>query len=231
MRRFALIVFAAALASRPPPRPPASIRRSQGCRSRCAPTGSTCPKSTGLPARRRPRHVHAFQRPQASPGDGVADPHPQGARPARPPPLRLAHAASAATSAGTSPCSSSCSRKRGRYSGALDGYLGQETAAALRRYQRSLNSERRRHRRPAHAERDRQARPRSRAREDRDGRRRRRPTSSAPATSLTSIASRHKTTVAALARVNNLDIMKPIVIGQHLHIPVAPSRVPSPSPP
>src|SRR3954449_1905323 len=29
--------------------------------------------------------------------------------------------------------------KRGTYSGALDGYLGKETAAALKRYQRSLN--------------------------------------------------------------------------------------------
>jgi len=40
---------------------------------------------------------------------------------------------------GTSRCSSSCLRDAGVYSGALDGYMGKETSAALKRYQRAMH--------------------------------------------------------------------------------------------
>jgi peptidoglycan hydrolase-like protein with peptidoglycan-binding domain len=113
--------------------------------------------------------------------------------------------------------------KRGVYNGALDGYLGKETAAALKRYQRSLNLSA-----------DAIVGPRTLSaivKRDRVPVRAKTQTVSVSSTyvvragdSLTSIASRHKTTVAALARVNNLDIMKPIVIGQRLHIPSAVAR-------
>ena len=54
--------------------------------------------------------------------------------------------------------------KRGAYSGALDGYLGKETAAALKRYQRSLHLRADAVVGPRTLTRDRQARPRARAR-------------------------------------------------------------------
>jgi LysM repeat protein len=113
--------------------------------------------------------------------------------------------------------------KRGAYSGALDGYLGKETAAALKRYQRSLNLSA-----------DAVVGPRTLSaivRRNNVPVRPRTQVVSASSTyvvrigdSLTSIAARHRTTVAALARTNNLDIMKPIVIGQRLRIPSAVAR-------
>jgi LysM repeat protein len=113
--------------------------------------------------------------------------------------------------------------KRGAYSGALDGYLGKETAAALKRYQRSLNLSA-----------DAVVGPRTLTaivKRDRVPVRAKTVTVSASSIyvvrtgdSLTSIASRHKTTVAALARTNKLDILKPIIIGQRLRIPSAVAR-------
>jgi LysM repeat protein len=113
--------------------------------------------------------------------------------------------------------------KRGAYSGALDGYLGKETAAALKRYQRSLNLSA-----------DAVVGPRTLTaivRRDRVPVRAKTVTVSSSSIyvvrtgdSLTSIASHHKTTVAALARANKLDILKPIIIGQRLRIPSAVAR-------
>ena len=113
--------------------------------------------------------------------------------------------------------------KRGTYDGALDGYLGKETAAALKRYQRSLNLSA-----------DAVVGPRTlSAIVKRDNVPIRAKTEMVSASSmyvvrtgdsLTSIAAKHRTTVAALARINNLDIMKPIVIGQRLRIPSAIAR-------
>jgi len=115
--------------------------------------------------------------------------------------------------------------KRGAYDGALDGYLGKETAAALKRYQRSLNLSA-----------DAVVGPRTLSaivkRDNVPVRARTQTVSSTSSStytvrtgdSLTSIAARHRTTVAALARVNHLDIMKPIVIGQRLRIPSAVAR-------
>src|SRR4051794_26759281 len=113
--------------------------------------------------------------------------------------------------------------KRGAYSGALDGYLGKETAAALKRYQRALNLSA-----------DAVVGPRTLTaivKRDHVPVRARTQTVSSSSTyvvrtgdSLTSIATRHRTSVAALARTNKLDIMKPIMIGQHLRIPSAVAR-------
>ena len=113
--------------------------------------------------------------------------------------------------------------KRGAYSGALDGYLGKETAAALKRYQRSLNLSA-----------DAVVGPRTLSaivKRDRVPVRAKSVTVSASSIyvvrtgdSLTSIAANHRTTVAALARTNKLDILKPIVIGQRLRIPSAVAR-------
>ena len=65
-------------------------------------------------------------------------PDPHRARPARRPALRLAHAPSRRLRLGRLRAAVPADQ-RGVYSGALDGYLGKETAAALRRYQRSMH--------------------------------------------------------------------------------------------
>ena len=117
--------------------------------------------------------------------------------------------------------------RRGVYSGALDGYMGKQTAAALRRYQKLM-----------HLNVDAVVGPRTLTaivRRDR-----------VPVTvqkivvvasvvrvvhmgdTLTAIARAHGTTVGALARANKIDPAKPILIGQKLRLPVATaSLVPS----
>jgi hypothetical protein len=109
--------------------------------------------------------------------------------------------------------------RRGVYTGALDGYLGKETAAALKRYQRLL-----------HLSTDAVMGPRTlSAIVHRD----RVPVRVRPASTpsavhvvrvgdtLTAIATRYGTTIAALAAANRIDATKPIVIGQHLRLPVS----------
>lgn len=117
------------------------------------------------------------------------------------------------------------------YSGALDGYFGKETAAALRRYQRLM-----------HLSADSVVGPRTMStivRRDAV------PVRSTPVAvpvsyvtsvhvvrvgdTLTAIAAGAGTTVAALASMNRIDPAKPIVIGQRLKIParsaaLAPTR-------
>jgi LysM repeat protein len=107
---------------------------------------------------------------------------------------------------------------RGLYRGALDGYLGPETDAALRRYQRRMRLTA-----------DGVAGPRTRAAlvlQNDVPVRSKRVVVARPATyvvragdSLTSIAQKHGTTVGALARANGLDPGKPILIGAKLEIP------------
>jgi LysM repeat protein len=120
--------------------------------------------------------------------------------------------------------------RRGLYSGALDGYMGSETIAALRRYQRAM-----------HLTPDAVAGPRTMAvfvRKDAVPVRtpppqyvsapRRQSAPRAPITvyvvhagdSLTAIARAHGTSIRALASLNHLDASKPILIGQRLKIPV-----------
>ena len=113
--------------------------------------------------------------------------------------------------------------RRGVYTGALDGYLGKETATALRRYQRLL-----------HLQTDAVMGPRTlSAIVHRD----RVPvkahvvvrTATVPIAmhivvmgdTLTAIAARYGTTLRALASVNHIDVATPIVIGQHLRLPVS----------
>ncbi len=117
--------------------------------------------------------------------------------------------------------------RRGAYLGALDGYLGKETAAALRRYQREMN---------LHA--DAVVGPRTLTAIVRHDHVpvRARPTlaSSTSASvmlyvvrqgdSLTAIAARYSTTVSALAAVNRINAAKPIVIGQKLRLPATTPR-------
>jgi LysM repeat protein len=107
--------------------------------------------------------------------------------------------------------------KRGLYDGALDGYLGPETQAALRRYQARLRLAA-----------DGVAGPRTRAalvlQNDVPVRAKRVVASARtyvvrPGDSLTAIAERHRTTVGALARANRIDPARPIVIGTRLKIP------------
>lgn len=106
---------------------------------------------------------------------------------------------------------------RGYYGGALDGYLGPETQAALRRYQRRLRLAV-----------DGVAGPRTRAalvlQNDVPVRPKRVVADAGayvvrPGDSLTAIAQRHGTTIGALARANRLDPAKPILIGRRLMIP------------
>ncbi len=112
--------------------------------------------------------------------------------------------------------------RRGVYTGALDGYLGAETAAAIRRYQRDL-----------HVRADAVVGPHTLSaivRHDRV------PVRSAPVRvmvsdtfhvvrvgdTLTAIAASAGTSIATLASLNHIDPDKPIVIGQKLQLP-APS--------
>ena len=112
--------------------------------------------------------------------------------------------------------------RRGVYHGALDGYMGPQTTAALRRYQRSM-----------HLAADAVLGPRTlSAIVRRDHVPVRTPVHVTevaerwavyvvrPGDSLTAIAAAHGTTVGAIASLNHVDPARPIVIGQKLRIPV-----------
>jgi LysM repeat protein len=115
--------------------------------------------------------------------------------------------------------------RRGVYSGALDGYMGKETTAALKRYQRAM-----------HLLADAVVGPRTlSAIVRRDAVPVRTRTVSASTSvhvvragdTLTALAGRFRTTIAALAAANHIDPAKPIVIGQRLRLPTAaPSLTP-----
>jgi LysM repeat protein len=119
--------------------------------------------------------------------------------------------------------------RRSVYSGALDGYMGPETTAALRRYQRSM-----------HLQPDAVVGPRTLSaivRRDAVPVR----VKPAPAAkvavhvvragdTLTALAARFHTTVAALAAENHIDPAKPIVIGRRLRLPALPAAAPSLTP-
>jgi LysM repeat protein len=111
--------------------------------------------------------------------------------------------------------------RSGVYTGALDGYLGAQTDAALKRYQRTLRLRVdgvvgtttlaaivHRERVPVRV---------------------RRPVPKAPTfvhvvkvgDTLTAIAKKAGTTIAAIAAVNRIDPARPILIGQRLHLPEA----------
>jgi peptidoglycan hydrolase-like protein with peptidoglycan-binding domain len=115
--------------------------------------------------------------------------------------------------------------RRGVYNGALDGYMGPETGAALRRYQRAM-----------HLRADAVVGPRTlSAIVRRDGVPvRTQPSKSSPVgtgvyivrqgDSLTAIANAHGTTIARIASLNKLDPAKPIIIGEKLHVPLGTAR-------
>jgi len=115
--------------------------------------------------------------------------------------------------------------RRGIYTGALDGYLGKETAAALRRYQRLL-----------HLPIDAVMGPRTLSaivRHERVPVRARPVVPSAVhvvrvGDTLTAIAARYGTTLAALTAANGIDPARPIVIGQRLRLPVSTSALDAP---
>jgi LysM repeat protein len=108
--------------------------------------------------------------------------------------------------------------RNGIYSGALDGYMGPETTAALRRYQRSM-----------HLAADAVVGPRTLTaivRHDSVPVRAQTPASSGSAIyvvrsgdSLTGIAHSRGTSIATLASLNHLNASKPIIIGQRLRVP------------
>jgi peptidoglycan hydrolase-like protein with peptidoglycan-binding domain len=110
--------------------------------------------------------------------------------------------------------------KNGVYTGALDGYMGKETTAALRRYQRRV-----------HLTADAVVGPRTMAafvsRNHVPVRTAPPPTTAATTVvhvvkvgdTLTAIASGAGTTIAAVASLNGIDPAKPIVIGQRLKLP------------
>ena len=110
--------------------------------------------------------------------------------------------------------------RRGVYSGALDGYLGRQTAAALRRYQRLM-----------HLNVDAVVGPHTLSaivRRDHVPVRVHQVAVVAAVVhvvrvgdTLTAIAASHGSTVAALARANDIDPAQPIIIGQRLRLPVA----------
>jgi LysM repeat protein len=109
--------------------------------------------------------------------------------------------------------------RRGIYSGALDGYMGRETTAALRRYQRIM-----------HLTVDAVVGPRTLSaivHRDRVPVRVHAVTVTAAVhvvrqgDTLTAIAASHGTTLAKLAAANRISISRPIIIGQRLRLPVA----------
>ncbi len=109
--------------------------------------------------------------------------------------------------------------RRGVYSGALDGYMGKQTSAALRRYQRLM-----------HLSVDAVVGPRTLSaivRRDRVPVRVHRVIVVAidyvvrEGDTLTAIARSHGLSLAALAHANRIDPAKPIIIGQRLRVPVA----------
>jgi peptidoglycan hydrolase-like protein with peptidoglycan-binding domain len=122
--------------------------------------------------------------------------------------------------------------RHGVYAGALDGYMGKETTAALRRYQRLM-----------HLRADAVLGPRtltSIVARDRVPVRSAPPAAAAATTTstvdvplhvvqvgdtLTSIAAAAGTTVPALAALNHIDPAKPIVIGQKLKLPAQPAAL------
>lgn len=109
--------------------------------------------------------------------------------------------------------------RRGVYSGALDGYLGKQTAAALRRYQRLM-----------HLNVDAIVGPRTLSaivQRDHVPVRVHKVVVVASVVhvvrvgdTLTAIAASHGTTIGALAGANHIDPTKPIIIGQRLRLPV-----------
>jgi peptidoglycan hydrolase-like protein with peptidoglycan-binding domain len=116
--------------------------------------------------------------------------------------------------------------RRGVYDGALDGYMGPETTAALRKYQLAM-----------HLRADAVVGPRTLSTiVRRDGVPvRTQVASPKPATgtgiyivrqgdSLTAIANAHGTTIRRLATLNKLDTAKPIIIGQKLRVPLGTAR-------
>jgi LysM repeat protein len=108
--------------------------------------------------------------------------------------------------------------RRGMYSGALDGYMGKETTAALRRYQHAM-----------HLAADAVVGPRTLTaivrRDSVPVRARPTPVSGSAlyvvrsGDSLTAIAHSHATSISRLASLNHLDLAKPIIIGQRLKVP------------
>jgi LysM repeat protein len=112
--------------------------------------------------------------------------------------------------------------RRGVYNGALDGYMGKETSAALKRYQRVM-----------HLHADAVVGPRTLTaivRHDRVPVRARVPgATGAPAAiyvvrqgdNLTAIARAHGTSVSAIATLNHIDSAKPIIIGVKLKLPAS----------
>jgi LysM repeat protein len=117
--------------------------------------------------------------------------------------------------------------RRGEYHGALDGYLGPEVQAAVKRFQRRL-----------HLPVDGVVGPRTRAalvlatgvpvRSS--------PAAAAkvetkyvvkPGDTLTAIAKKHRVTLAALARANHLDPRRVLLIGTHLAVPAAARSAPA----
>ena len=115
--------------------------------------------------------------------------------------------------------------KRGLYAGALDGYLGPETQAALRRYQARMRLAA-----------DGVAGPRTRAalvlQNDVPVRAKRvvataRTYVVRPGDSLTAIAQRHGTTVGALARANRLDPRRVLLEGIRIVVPAASGSSPA----
>jgi LysM repeat protein len=109
--------------------------------------------------------------------------------------------------------------RRGVYTGALDGYMGKETTAALKRYQRAM-----------HLRADAVVGPRTlSAIVRRDAV----PVRTQPVLTktrvhvvrvgdtLTALARTFHTTIAGLAAANHIDPAKPIVIGQRLRLPSA----------
>jgi LysM repeat protein len=109
--------------------------------------------------------------------------------------------------------------RRSMYSGALDGYMGNETTAALKRYQRAM-----------HLRADAVVGPRTLSaivRRDAVPVRTQHVVMTRTThvvrvgDTLTALAARFHTTIAALAAANHIDPARPIVIGQRLRLPAA----------
>ena len=195
------------------PAPPPRALGTRASRSRFAPSASTSGRSTAGRARDdRGDQGRAAALPPAGERRRRRAPGPRSARsagrssgPGRSRP---------ATSASTSRCVQYLLSRDGAYHGALDGYVGRETEAAVRRYQRRASLASTGWSGPSPLS----ALERAPAA----------PPEPSPATemyvvqpgdSLTAIASRYGLTLTRLATINRLDPGRVLLVGTHLAIP------------
>jgi LysM repeat protein len=230
MRRFAVLALAAALAA-PAAAHAAGNPQIAGLQVALRAHGLYLAQIDGIAGPRTAAAIHAFQRKHGLPF-GLADARTRRALGPLGRPLFGSRTLKRGDFGWDVSVLQFLLTRRGVYSGALDGYMGKETAAALKRYQRLMRLQA-----------DAVVGPRTLAaivHRDRVPVQVRTPahhTTLVAATvhtvhsgdTLTAIANAHGTSVRALAAANGIDPAKPIIIGQKLRLPVATAALVAPA--